>query len=171
MGAVRHEFETDRHYIQRQMSHTANQQEYVMNNWISLVASALLCAPGVGFGQATTPAPPANSPVPAAQSKPKPVGGAEHSTHEVRPDAVYPKPSGQDSQPRKSNTITRRDVPASRASSQPSAAPAASKQTYQGQTGRKSAPSTACSTARTKADGTLDCGTGGNAALPGRIPK
>jgi hypothetical protein len=107
---------------------------------------------------------------PPAQADLHPAGHPQGTTQEVRPDAVYPKPSGQDSQPKQSNVITHRDVPAAR-STQPSTSSASSGKTYEGNTGKKSAPGTACGTARQKPNGDLDCGTGGNAALPGKIPK
>jgi hypothetical protein len=44
-------------------------------------------------------------------------------------------------------------------------------QTYQGAAGKTDNTSTACSTARTKANGRLDCGTGGEGATPGKVPK
>ena len=44
-------------------------------------------------------------------------------------------------------------------------------QTYQGAAGKTDNTSTACSTARTNANGRLDCGTGGEGATPGKVPK
>ncbi len=44
-------------------------------------------------------------------------------------------------------------------------------QTYHGAAGKTDNTSTACSTARTKANGGLDCGTGGEGATPGKVPK
>jgi hypothetical protein len=44
-------------------------------------------------------------------------------------------------------------------------------QTYQGAAGKTDNTSTACNTARTTADGRLDCGTGGEGATPGKVPK
>jgi hypothetical protein len=43
-----------------------------------------------------------------------------------------------------------------------------SSNTYQGATGKKKDPGTACSTARLNKDGTLDCGMSGKAAEPVR---
>jgi hypothetical protein len=44
--------------------------------------------------------------------------------------------------------------------------PSVSRDTYQGSQGKKKDPGTACSTARLKPDGTLDCGTSGKTATP-----
>jgi hypothetical protein len=44
--------------------------------------------------------------------------------------------------------------------------PSVSRDTYQGAQGKKKDPGTACSTARLKPDGTLDCGTSGKTATP-----
>ncbi len=119
----------------------------------------------------TSAAPSGKSIAPSpAQADLHPAGHSQGTTQEVRPDAVYSKPSGQDSQPKQSNVITHHDVSAAR-STQPSTPSATSGKTYGGNTGKKSAPGTACSTARQKPNGDLDCGTGGNAALPGKIPK
>jgi hypothetical protein len=42
---------------------------------------------------------------------------------------------------------------------------------YTGNTGKKSDPGTACSSARPAANGGMDCGTGGDAATTGKVPK
>jgi hypothetical protein len=105
------------------------------------------------------------------QSRAKQSAQPPQSTQEVRPDAVYAKPSGQDSRPQPSNVITDRQAPTSKHSDQPSAPVSGTQTTYRGNTGKKPAVGTACSTARVKPNGDLDCGTGGAAALPGKIPK
>jgi hypothetical protein len=42
---------------------------------------------------------------------------------------------------------------------------------YKGNTGKKPDAGTACSTARPTPNGGVDCGTGGNGATPGNVPK
>jgi hypothetical protein len=42
---------------------------------------------------------------------------------------------------------------------------------YTGNTGKKTDPGTACSSARPTPNGGVDCGTSGNAATPGKVPK
>jgi hypothetical protein len=95
-------------------------------------------------------------------------------------DAVYPKPSGQDSQPSSKPQQTQAKAPkaasvesrGTKSSDQSSAVqPVAKQKAYTGNTGKKADPGTACSTARTRPDGTLDCGTSGVGATPGKIPK
>ena len=100
---------------------------------------------------------------------------------EVRPDARYAKPSGQDSRPSVTK-VPKAAPPSPRPKDPTSQNPAQSQnaagpptqggsRAYTGATGRKADPSTACSTARTTKDGRLDCGTGGDAATTGRIVK
>jgi hypothetical protein len=96
-----------------------------------------------------------------------------------RNDALYPKPSGQDSSPNPSPPSSHspaaqqqqaNKAPRSKqaASGTQSSNPGKSA-SYTGATGKKSDPGTACSTARRTADGRLDCGTGGNGATAGKI--
>src|SRR3954447_11987345 len=42
---------------------------------------------------------------------------------------------------------------------------------YTGNTGKKADAGTACSSARPTPNGGVDCGTSGNAATPGKVPK
>ncbi|MEA3178542.1 MAG: hypothetical protein QOI59_2065 [Gammaproteobacteria bacterium] len=42
---------------------------------------------------------------------------------------------------------------------------------YTGNTGKKTDPGTACSSARPTANGGVDCGTGGDSATAGKVPK
>lgn len=100
-----------------------------------------------------------------------------------RPDAVYPHPSGQDSQPSTTHTKGRPQRRGARDSatvesrgtrtndqSKPAQSTAAQK-AYGGSSGKKADPGTACSTARPAPNGGVDCGTGGNGATPGKVPK
>ncbi|MBV8782964.1 MAG: hypothetical protein JOZ67_02130 [Gammaproteobacteria bacterium] len=84
-----------------------------------------------------------------------------------RPDAVYAQPSGQDSAPKS------RPAPSPGVKGPSTAAGVATHPApYRGNSGRKkqdAAASTACSTARLKKNGQLDCGTGGDAATAGKI--
>lgn len=104
------------------------------------------------------------------------------SATETRPDARYPHPSGQDSQPDHSphktklaaagskedkeagRDQTREATPHSKQDAQ-----LAKRKTYGGSTGSKADPGTACSTARPTANGGVDCGTSGNSATMGKI--
>jgi hypothetical protein len=170
-----------------------------MNHRNLLFAIAALGATSIAFSQSPSP-PSSAATVPDSQTIKKPPtgttsqsgapsrqarssaqtaeqSGAKHAhqeqvTQEARPDAVYAKPSGQDSQPRPSNVVTHRTVDTGQPSNQPSVPPPAGAQkTYRGNTGKKSDPGTACNTARVKPNGDLDCGTGGQAALSGKIPR
>jgi hypothetical protein len=104
------------------------------------------------------------------------------SATETRPDAKYPHPSGQDSQPDHSSGKTKvaavgskQDKESGRdqnpkATGRSSQVDRLAKQkTYTGGSGSKGDPGTACSTARTTADGRLDCGTSGDSATLGKI--
>jgi len=79
-----------------------------------------------------------------------------------RPDAVYPKPAGQDSSPQRS----RASKPAAPA---PGHAAPERPANYHGNSGKKKATSTACSSARLTGNGQLDCGTHGDAATGGKL--
>jgi hypothetical protein len=103
------------------------------------------------------------------------------ATPQTRPDAKYPNPSGQDSQPsqtapkksnRTGNTNGTVEPRGSKTKDQSAASQGVAKQkSYTGNSGKKSDPGTACSSARPTANGGVDCGVGGNAATTGRIPK
>jgi len=49
--------------------------------------------------------------------------------------------------------------------------PAEKQKAYTGNTGKKKDAGTACSSARPTPNGGVDCGTSGNAATPGKVPK
>ena len=49
--------------------------------------------------------------------------------------------------------------------------PAEKQKAYTGKTGKKKEAGTACSSARPTPNGGGDCGTSGNAATPGKVPK
>jgi hypothetical protein len=99
---------------------------------------------------------------------------------ETRPDAKYPHPSGQDSQPDNSSHTTRLATgdsktgtgtadnrgPKTSDQSRP-VRKLSERKTYTGSSGSKADPSTACSTARRTQDGGVDCGTSGNGATEG----
>jgi hypothetical protein len=104
------------------------------------------------------------------------------SQSQTRPDATYPNPSGQDSQPKPANppaagskqgakpgTVESRGAQTSKQSA--GAQGVAKQKAYQGNTGKKSDAGTACSTARPTANGGVDCGTSGEGATPGKVPK
>jgi hypothetical protein len=135
--------------------------------------STIACAAGLLLGQpvfAQTAAErtPNSTPQPSSDSQP-------------RPDAKYPRPSGQDSRPSTttpkaaSGSSPAKGDPERRGTStakQSAAARHVEKQgAYRGQQGKKSDPGTACSTARATPGGGVDCGTGGEGATPGKIPK
>jgi hypothetical protein len=134
-------------------------------------AGALALAQGA-FGQNTsaTPQPP-TSPSPSS------------ATAQPRPDATYPNPSGQDSQPNKAPVAPKKatgsapgngnvESRGTRTSDQSAAVQDVAKQkAYKGNTGKKADPGTACSTARPTPNGGVDCGTGGKGATPGKVPK
>jgi hypothetical protein len=137
--------------------------------WVGLLSTIWLAPPA--FAQ--NPSTPQPS-VPSAQS-PAP------SSSQTRPDAQYPNPSGQDSKPNQTppkkatgsapdkGTVEQRG---SRTKDQSSASQkTAKRKTYQGNTGKKADPGTACSTARPTNNGGVDCGTGGEGATPGKVPK
>jgi hypothetical protein len=98
-----------------------------------------------------------------------------------RPDASYPHPSGQDSRP---NTAPGANKSQGNATKSTGTVDAKGTQTSKqsppvqnltkGKTytdGKKSDPGTACSTARTMPNGGLDCGTSGDGATPGKVPR
>jgi hypothetical protein len=88
---------------------------------------------------------------------------------ERRRDAVYPHPSGQDSNP--STTAVPKAAPPPDPSRTVRKSPAArnsQNESYTGANGKKPDASTACSTARPAKDGGVDCGTRGNGATPGK---
>jgi hypothetical protein len=95
-----------------------------------------------------------------------------------RPDAQYANPSGQDSKPSKT-TVPKAAPPAGSVeqrgtqTSQQSkpVQPSAKQKSYQGNVGKKGDVGTACSTARPTPQGGVDCGTGGEGATPGKVPK
>jgi hypothetical protein len=102
------------------------------------------------------------------------------------PDAVYAKPSGQDSQPNKAPPLkkqravaTQKKAPSAstgtgtvesrgaKAADQSAAVRKVAKQkSYSGNSGKKPDPGTACSTARPTPNGGLDCGMSGDSATP-----
>lgn len=107
---------------------------------------------------------------------------AQSATSETRPDATYPHPSGQDSQPDKSSHKTRvatgdsktgvgtADDRGAKASDQSRPVrKLAERKTYTGSSGSKADPSTVCTTARRTQDGGVDCGMTGNSATEGRV--
>jgi hypothetical protein len=117
----------------------------------------------------------------AAQSPPV-AGDPAAKPAQSRPDARYPNPSGQDSQPQsrpsratdaarspKKQATADTRAPTTTAQS-PSAQAVVQQKRYQGASGKKDDPGTACSTARTKPNGGVDCGTSGNGAMPGKAP-
>jgi hypothetical protein len=138
--------------------------------WVGLL-STLWLAP-LAFGQTPATQPPSAGP--GARS-PAP------SSSQPRPDARYPNPSGQDSKPNQTppkkatastaanGTVEQRG---SRTKDQSAASQeTAKRKTYQGHTGKKIDPGTACSTARPTKKGGVDCGTSGAGATPGKVPK
>lgn len=137
---------------------------------IQLSAAALLWLSHSSFAQA---------PAPTQSSGSTP--NASAATPRTRPDARYPNPSGQDSRPsqtpphksvRNGNTKGTVESRSSKTSAQSSASqPVAKQKSYTGNTGKKSDPGTACSSARPTANGGVDCGVSGNAATTGRAPK
>jgi hypothetical protein len=114
----------------------------------------------------------------AAQA-PTPPPAASGTQTSGRPDAVYPKPSGQDSAPKKAPVKPQqppRSSPAAstvesrgtRAADQTAPVQKLAKQkTYSGNSGKKPDPGTACSTARPTPKGGVDCGMNGSSAVPG----
>jgi hypothetical protein len=135
------------------------------------VTGALALAQGA-FGQNSAATPPS-----ATSSS------SSSATAQARPDAKYPNPSGQDSQPSKAPVAPKKSTGSApgngnaesrgtRASDQSARSQGAAKQqVYKGNTGKKADPGTACSTARPTNNGGVDCGTGGKAATPGKVPK
>jgi hypothetical protein len=119
----------------------------------------------------------------SAATPPPATSSSSSATAQPRPDAKYPNPSGQDSQPSKAPVAPKKatgsapgngnvESRGSRTSDQPAASQGVAKQkVYKGNTGKKTDPGTACSTARPNNKGGLDCGTGGNGATPGKVPK
>ena len=103
------------------------------------------------------------------------------TTTQTRPDASYPNPSGQDSQPgktqpkRASGSAPNKGTVESRGSKTAAQAapvqPVAKQKAYTGNSGKKRDPGTACSTARPTPRGGVDCGTSGAGATPGKVPK
>jgi hypothetical protein len=122
----------------------------------------------------------APSPDTSASARSKPDTAAQSAT-ETRPDAKYPHPSGQDSQPDNSSHKTKLAAAGSRkdkesgqdqtpdASRSKQAAQLGKRKSYTGNTGSKANFGTACSTARPTVDGGVDCGTSGNSATEGKI--
>ena len=133
-----------------------------MNRATFAVTCAAMLAAQIASGQSpATSTPPSNS--------------------QSRPDADYPHPSGQDSQPSKtpSNKPPEPTTGKGTAESRGSKTSHQSKQVqnvakqgaYKGNVGKKGDPGTACSTARSTPNGGLDCGTSGEGATPGKVPK
>jgi cytoskeletal protein RodZ len=140
-----------------------------MNRTVLLGLLGGLSLAQAAFAQApSTPTPPASSPQASSSS-------------ESRPDANYPRPSGQDSQPGKTapkraagsspdkGTVESRGSRTANQSAQVQGT--AKQQAYKGNTGKKKDPGTACSTARATKNGGIDCGTGGTSGTPGKAPK
>jgi uncharacterized glyoxalase superfamily metalloenzyme YdcJ len=107
---------------------------------------------------------------------------AQSAATETRPDARYPRPAGQDSQPDNSSHKTRVAAADSKkgTGTANNRGPKASDQTrpvrklaerkaYTGNSGSKADPSTACSTSRPTQDGGVNCGTSGNSATEGKV--
>jgi hypothetical protein len=120
------------------------------------------------------------SPKQSAQSQSAQSQAAQSATTETRPDANYPQPSGQDSQPDNSSHKTRvatgdskrgtgtANHRGSKESDQNREVRKLSERKgYTGSSGSKADTSTACSTARPAADGGVNCGTSGNSATEG----
>jgi hypothetical protein len=134
-------------------------------------ASAFAWAQGA-FGQSTSATP--SSPTSPSSSS---------ATAQPRPDATYPNPSGQDSQPNKAPVAPKKatgstpgngnvESRGTRTSDQSAPVQDVAKQkAYKGNTGKKGDPGTACSTARPTPNGGVDCGMGGKGATPGKVPK
>ena len=104
--------------------------------------------------------------VAGAQGTPSPNGGNTES----RPDAVYPHPSGQDSNP-STTQVPKATSPAK--SNRPTSAKRTSNhrtsQPYTGSSGKKPAASTLCSTPQATKNGGVNCGTTGDNATGGKI--
>lgn len=123
----------------------------------------------------------APSPDTSASAQSKHADTTARSATETRPDARYPHPSGQDSQPDNSSHKTKlaaagsgKDKESGRdqtpeATRSKQAGQLAKRKSYTGNTGSKANPGTACSTARPTVDGGVDCGTSGNSATEGKI--
>ena len=103
------------------------------------------------------------------------------ATAQPRPDVTHSKPANQSKQPFKaaakksSNSAQGMGTPEARGprtTDQSAPAQAVAKQkSYQGSFGKKADPGTACSTARPTPNGGVDCGTGGEGATHGKVPK
>ncbi len=130
---------------------------------------------------AQSPPPPSTAASQAAGPQQGPrTTAAQDPTSEPRPDAKYPKPSGQDSQPH--TTTPKRATPSgqtkgdpegrgSQTAKQSSQVQQVTKRgTYRGDQGKKKDPGTACSNARSTPNGGLDCGLSGEGATPGKNP-
>lgn len=111
-----------------------------------------------------------------------PKQSAQSATTETRPDANYPQPSGQDSQPDNSSHKTRVATADSKrgtgtanhrgskeADQNREVRKLSERKAYTGNSGSKADTSTACSTARPTAEGGVNCGTSGNSATEGTI--
>ncbi|MDB6159734.1 MAG: hypothetical protein JWO04_3440 [Gammaproteobacteria bacterium] len=138
---------------------------------LGLTGAFALAQGAVGQNSAATPPPATIS------------SSSSSATAQPRPDAKYPNPSGQDSQPSKAPVAPKKatgsapgngnvESRGTRTSDQSAASQGAAKQkVYKGNTGKKPDPGTACSTARPTNNGGVDCGTGGKGATPGKVPK
>ncbi len=149
------------------------------------VAGAFVLAHGAFAQNSTTQPQQAAQPTSQATQSTPPAQPSTATSATTRPrhDANYPNPSGQDSKPNKAPAAPKKatgSAPAngnvesrgSRTSDQSASAQAVAKQkTYRGNTGRKTDPGTACSTARATPNGGVDCGLGGEGATPGKVPK
>lgn len=136
---------------------------------------------------APSPSAPSTSSAPSTAAPPSttPPSAAPGPSATVQPsrDAHYPKPSGQDSRPSNKPSPPKKSMASGpgkgdpegrgpRIAAQSAPAQQAAKQPkYRGNIGKKADPGTACSTARPTANGGVDCGTGGEGATPGKVPK
>ena len=119
---------------------------------------------------------------PPVRSQPKKTAASSQAAAtETRPDARYPHPSGQDSQPdnssrkthvasanSKTGTGTAENRGAKAADQSRPVNKLSQRKTYTGNSGSKADPGTACSTARPTQEGGVDCGTTGNSATEGK---
>lgn len=122
------------------------------------------------------------APSPDSRAQSHASASSAQSVTETRPNARYPHPSGQDSQPDNAPRNTRMAAGGSKKAAQSGhdqtrqatrqskqAAGLGKQKSYTGNSGSKADPGTACTTARPTVDGGVDCGTSGNSATMGKI--
>jgi len=138
--------------------------------WVGLLSGMLIGHGALAQNSAATPPQPTPTPstrAPSTQAQPTPTQSAQTPSahpHNTQAPSTHPPQSAPKADPSAAPNTT--GAPKTQQGN-----PAEKQKAYTGNTGKKNDPGTACSSARPTPNGGVNCGTTGDAATAGKVPK